>query len=193
MQIWKMKRTLIALATLAGFAVAGLALVGISDRIGSTLPAPLGQLSSQGTSPRWQDEALLVSLTREGIDNGNFGLQGRLVSAMRAEDAILGEMPFIELEKWVEENVKWEVHPVDRNRSTDGAVAVVPVLAKGHGHTGHEYEQVSVAMPFIVLYGVGGEFPGVMGYKEDGAPFIVHGIFENKYDWREARCEGLRC
>ena len=94
---------------------------------------------------------------------------------MRAEDNMAAEMSFEEMEAWVEQNIKWEVQFVDRSRSTPGALAVVPVEARGYGSVGHAHEEISIAMPFIVLYGVAGEFPGLIGYNEDGDIFMVQG------------------
>ena len=144
---------------------------------------------SQAQAMTWEGEGLLLELTREGIDYDKFGFDGRLVSAMRAEE-VLPEDDFEKLREWVRGNVEWTVMPVDRERSIEKVIAVVPIVAKGSGQMGEEYETAAVFARFIVIYGVGGQFPGIQGYRLEGPPFVVFGIMDNKYDWREARCEG---
>ena len=132
-----------------------------------------------------EDLDLLVELTREGIENGRLGLQGRLVSGMRTDARFPHEFGFEEVEVWVERNVRWEVVGLDRERSV-GEVAVMEVRARGQGTLGREFENAAVAARFIVMYGMGGEFPGLLGFRADGPPFVVWGILSNDHDWRVA-------
>ncbi len=132
-----------------------------------------------------EDLDLLVELTREGIENGRFGLQGRLVSGMLADARFPHEFDFEEVESWVERNVGWEVVGLDWERSV-GDVAVMEVRARGRGTLGREFEDAAVAARFIVMYGMGGEFPGLLGFRADGPPFVVWGILSNDHDWRVA-------
>ncbi len=128
---------------------------------------------------------LLTELTREGIENGHFGLQGSLVSGMRADRDFPREFGFEEVEAWVERNVRWEVTGLDRERSV-GDVAVMEVRARGQGTHGRDFEDAAVAARFIVMYGMGGEFPGLLGFRADDPPFVVWGILANDHDWRVA-------
>ena len=139
-----------------------------------------------------KDIGRLQELTEEGIANDSFGLRGRLASELRRNESYPAEYGFEETRDWVERHVEWEVVGLDGNRS-HGDVAVVSVRAVAQGDLGRDFEQLVVVANFVVIYGVGGEFPGIMGYELDGPPFVVRGILSNKYDWRKSRCEGLRC
>ena len=129
--------------------------------------------------------SLLQELTEEGIENGHFGFQGRVASGMRV--GVIGDhYGFAEVEEWVLREVEWDVGRVDRERSIEGAFAVVPVVARGAGDLGESHESAGVVARYMVLYGTAGEFPGLLAVRPDGEPLVIYDILENKYDWRIA-------
>ena len=150
-----------------------------------TEPAVKGRQKLAEVGVLDQDLELLIELTREGIENGNFGLRGRLVSGMRADVSFPEEFDFEEVEAWVDRNVRWGVAGLDRERSV-GDAAVIGMRANGQGTLGRDFEDAVVVAQFIVMYGVEGEFPGLLGFRADGPPFVIWGILANKYDWRIA-------
>ena len=109
------------------------------------------------------DLALLKELTEDGIENGTFGLQGLLTSEIRIAEGFPQEYSFDDVREWVDRNMQWDVMGLDRTRSY-GDVAVMSVRAAGQGRLGREFEQAVVVAEFVVIYGVGGEFPGLFDY-----------------------------
>ena len=131
-----------------------------------------------------QDRDFLVELTEEGIENGRLGLQGRLTSDVRAE--LVEDPGWEQIEAWVLREVEWDVGPVDHERSVAEGFALVPVVARGAGRLSDTTEALGVVVHYVVLYGMAGEFPGLLGVRSDGEPLVIYDILENKYDWRIA-------
>lgn len=132
-------------------------------------------------------ESLTSGIVKEGVADGSLGLQGRLASDIRASGDLPAPLGFDEVKAWVETHAEWDVNEPDLDLGVEKAMTIVPATVRGFGPLGGEHEQVAVWGRYLVLFDTAGEFPGLHSVRRDGELIVMHGVFGNKYDYRESR------